>query len=71
MIVLFKEVKKKLGNMDIGQREFVEMKKYSTISKEVERLRCEYGKENELINGRNSDDVCLVYDDVSCYIVKS
>ena len=70
MIVIYKET---IGDGTLANMNMMELDrtiKYGKIVDEVDRIREEYGMERELINGRQSDDVCLVYDDVKWYVMK-
>lgn len=70
MIVIYKET---LGNgtiVDMNTIELIETSRYGKIMDEVDRLRNEYGMERELIKGKHSEDVCLVYDKWKWYVMK-
>ena len=71
MIVIYKETIGDGTLADMNGMELDRMIKYGKIMDEVDRIREEYGDERELINGRQSDDVCLVYDDVKWYVMKT
>lgn len=70
MIVIHKETIGDETIFNMPTIELIESVKYGRIDDEVDRLRALYGNENEMIKSRNSDDVCLVYDDVKWYVSK-